>query len=83
MIAKEPSSEHSPFSGGLSCGPCLEPALAVALAMATIVEGEGISTPILSTEEAVAIAEERRLVGVAFSRREATEGSKPGGGCMS
>jgi len=62
----------------------LEAALAVALAMAAIAEvGEGISTPILMTEEAVAIAEERRLVGVAFSKREATEGSKPGGGCMS
>lgn len=82
-IAKEPRSLHSPFSGGLSCGPCFEAALAVALAMAAIVEEEGMSTPIFRTEEAVAIAEERKPVGVAFSRREATEGSKPGGGCMS
>lgn len=81
-IAKEPRSLHSPFSGGLSCGPCFEATLAVALAMAAIVE-VGMSTPMLRTEEAVAIAEVRRLVGVAFSRREATEGSKPGGGCMS
>jgi hypothetical protein len=43
----------------------------------------GISTPMGRKEEAVARAEERRVVGVAFSRREVSAGSKPGGGCIS
>ena len=45
--------------------------------------GEGMSMPMGRIEEAVAIAEERRVVGVAFSRREVRAGSKPGGGCIS
>lgn len=57
--------------------------MAVATATAARVVGEGMSTPIGRMEEAVPIAAESMLVGVAFSRREDIEGSKPGGGCMS
>jgi hypothetical protein len=57
-------------------------AVTVADATAAMMVEEGMSTPIGRREEAVAIAE-RMLVGVAFSRREVSEGSKPGGGCMS
>ena len=88
-MAKEPSSLHSPFSEdgwGLSSNSKdweSVRAVAVADATAAMMVEEGMSTPIERTEEAVAIAEERMLVGVAFSRGEAKEGSKPGGGCMS
>lgn len=58
-------------------------AVAVADARAAMMVGEGMSMPMGRMEEAVAIAEERMLVGVAFSRREESEGSKPGGGSMS
>lgn len=45
---------------------------------------EGISTPMECRAGAVATrAEERMLVGEAFSRREVSDGSEPGGGCMS
>lgn len=42
----------------------------------------GRSTPRDWREVAVAIAAERRDVGVASWRREASEGSKPGGGSI-
>ena len=42
----------------------------------------GRSTPRECKEVAVAIAAERRDVGVASWRREASEGSKPGGGSI-
>jgi hypothetical protein len=42
----------------------------------------GRSTPREWMEVAVAIAAERREVGVASWRREASEGSKPGGGSI-
>ena len=44
---------------------------------------DGVSTPMGRKEEAVANAEERRVVGVAFSRKEVSAGSKPDGGSIS
>lgn len=82
MIAKGPSSRHSPLSGS---GSFLLPWVATAV-VTDIMEdrvGEGVSMPMEMKEEAVAIAEERRAVGVAFSMREVSAGSKPGGGCIS
>jgi hypothetical protein len=60
----------------------LEPWVAIAVEMEIIEErvGEGMSTPMGMNEEATAIADERRVVGVAFSREV---GSKPGGGNIS
>jgi len=60
-----------------------ERAVAVADARAAMMVGEGMSTPTGRMEETAAMVEERMLVGVAFSRREDSEGSKPGGGSMS
>ena len=56
--------------------------MAIAVEMEIMEErvGEGVSMPMGTNEEAVAIADERRVVGVAFSREV---GSKPGGGCIS
>ena len=57
--------------------------VAMAVAMVIIEESvlDGISTPIFRREDAVATAEEIRVVGVAFSR-EVSAGSKPGGGSI-
>lgn len=56
--------------------------MAIAVEMEIMEErvGEGMSMPMGTNEEAVAIADERRVVGVAFSREV---GSKPGGGSIS
>lgn len=94
-IANDPNSLHSPFGGG--GGPPWpapwgggggwfgdwETAVAVAMAAAMLELEENASTAMGSTEVAVAIADDRRAVGEAFSRRETTEGSKPGGGSIS
>jgi hypothetical protein len=58
---------------------------AVAMTAARVDVAEGMSTPILRSEEAVATAVDRRAaVGVAWLRREeVSEGSRPGGGSIS
>jgi hypothetical protein len=58
-------------------------AMVVEMEMMEEIVEEGMSTLMGRKEEAVAIAEERRVIGVAFSRREVSAGSKPGGGCIS
>jgi hypothetical protein len=58
-------------------------ATAVETEMIEVRVGEGMSIPIGINKEAVVIAEERKVVGEAFSRTEVSAGSKPGGGCIS
>jgi hypothetical protein len=76
-MAKGPRRRHSPLSG--SFGEEVEMAVAVERTAEVMV---GKSTPREWMEVTVAIASERRDVGVASWRREASEGSKPGGGSI-
>ena len=75
-MAKGPRRRHSPLSGSFG-----EEEMAVAVERTAEVM-VGKSTPREWREVAVAIASERRDVGVASWRREASEGSKPGGGSI-
>jgi hypothetical protein len=77
--AKGPNSRHSPLSGGGVLPSSSEAEIAVAAMVAAVAVRVGMSE---SIEVAVVITVDRK-VGVAFSRREAIVGSKPGGGSMS